>query len=1704
MTNKLVKLGSLKGPKGDPGFTIIGEISSTIDLDNLTSELSTYKPKINDAWIIKNNSDDSEITDISYKNGSVWVYRGEDYEYPEGAITHFPFEYVTNLRGPKGEVSQNIHFAATYNDFVTAKYYNETMKVGDAVIDNGEADFSRKGNMYKITDISEYVEDDKEDLYGKWIAVSDINQIKNNTAVIVVSNTDSKGSFCMHKKMDVNNLSNYLFLNPVNSYWNQAGAVFYVYFFNNSNSTYMWKKMEVVDSAASTKIYYTEKEEGYPKCIFVRVNPAYTGTDYWYGTWNQTADLDTPTSTQNLYTITGWGSNNGPSTGSWAVYTSKIQKTTTILAESIPVHIDVNGNKYIEDSDIDELSIFYLRYLDSSPRQFSFYNSSYNNDASIYCVSDAVLKIGTGDENNEFILDKSIDSINGYFKNIDTGKWIGVRTDYNDWRGYENKEPNKANNINLQSFDIFVYLTKDLYGPSNPKVTIDTNTVIELDPNKPNVYNAGSNISINDLTINATGYKYDSTTKSFAAGENINTATGNYAFAEGNATEASGKYSHAEGNSSKSTGEVSHSEGYKTTASGKSSHAEGYGVEALGLASHAEGWHDIDNSGELKYTVRQADDDELKYNIISDLYGTDGKDGIFYLKHGMTFFYNNKYCYVTEVIYDESNVKPIAFKLDKSFYKPNTNIEIKLLMGKSIGAGSHTEGNNTVTYGYYSHAEGNTTRAAGSNSHTEGSETASLGDSSHAEGRGTVSIGDGSHAEGIYSHAEGSYSHAEGYSSHAEGFASHAEGYSSHAEGYVSHAEGNSSHAEGYASHAEGNTTRAVGSNSHAEGSGSIGIGPNSHAEGEYTRTEGYGSHAEGSGSHAKGNYSHAEGSGTTAQGSGSHAEGSGSIGIGTNSHAEGLYTLAEGLGSHAEGSGSHAEGDYSHAEGYSSHAEGYYSHAEGDTSVAFGSASHAEGSGTTAQGTYSHAEGSETHAEGSNSHAEGSYTHAKAIYSHTEGYHTIANNMSEHAEGEYNKSNTGTISSIGIGINVNDRKNALEVMRTGDMYVYGIGDYDGTNSVVEDGSTKAKTLQKVVEELKDSKCPTKFDELIYSIDGQTHKTLQLLHNGFIVQNQDEFDECAGSDGMKMNTVFKEWYSYGASDTARGYWGYCDSIIGTDSEESTILVNGTKKSGLPVFTKGGKPQDYILYDENHHENSGYFSRKKYSNYDTTVAVGCYLNNVGSGEDYIAQLIAMNCDIFKDETTNQLNYENACGISLHTLNLYDTAGRDGIYCSRPNRAEFLNDDNTEIIYGNGNPNFNSTIQISCFKQPKLNADTTNNIIPVKDEINIPLLSFKEGLSIIPNLESTQSAAIQSRVKRENNIITIWLSDPYYIKNDSGYVDDLDIVVKNNMPIIINLDNYTLTYTDNDGGIHTKDFSENAEQTPTWESTFKLNEQTIINYTENQIKWIREIFDSLKEEAYIGYETKSTGSAFFRYVKTSLNDITILRTDDKQVYIKNGNEFVQVPDTDIFKELKSGSRLVFNSVTGKLFYNDGVNVYQIASISEGSSSGDSGSSGGSSDGDSGSDSSQSFTLNPAKEDTLGGIMVGSNLNITDEGVLTAKGYGWNSSTNTMTITTSGEAPGKIHAAGGFYETSDARKKDVQGELSLDKAYDFIRNCEPILYNLKGSDKTQIGLIAQEVREFFPEIVNEDSEGYLSLDYAKLTVIILRVLKDLIDKK
>lgn len=221
--------------------------------------------------------------------------------------------------------------------------------------------------------------------------------------------------------------------------------------------------------------------------------------------------------------------------------------------------------------------------------------------------------------------------------------------------------------------------------------------------------------------------------------------------------------------------------------------------------------------------------------------------------------------------------------------------------------------------------------------------------------------------------------------------------------------------------------------------------------------------HLEGDGTLAKGKDSHTEDNSTTAHGQYAHAEGYNTKSLGVASHAEGAYTKANAPYSHAEGHGTHTDGDESHSEGYCTTAFGDLSHSEGNYSTAGGKYSHAEGCFTAAKGESSHAEGSFTQTKGHVSHAEGYKTKANAYASHAEGHGTIAENCYEHAQGSFNVSNNGvdddkcTLFSIGIGLSDDKRSNAVEVMQNGDMYVVGIGGFDGKNY------KEAKTLQESI-----------------------------------------------------------------------------------------------------------------------------------------------------------------------------------------------------------------------------------------------------------------------------------------------------------------------------------------------------------------------------------------------------------------------------------------------------------------------------------------------------------------------------------------------------------------------------------------------------------------------------------------------------------------
>ena len=118
---------------------------------------------------------------------------------------------------------------------------------------------------------------------------------------------------------------------------------------------------------------------------------------------------------------------------------------------------------------------------------------------------------------------------------------------------------------------------------------------------------------------------------------------------------------------------------------------------------------------------------------------------------------------------------------------------------------------------------------------------------------------------------------------------------------------------------------------------------------------------------------------------------------------------------------------------------------------------------------------GTECVANGENSHAEGFGTIADGANSHTEGIFTQAYNIGEHAQGQYNISHTrgeqpegNTIISAGIGTSENDRKNAFEITQNGDIYIYGLGNYNGTE-IKSDNNPEIKTLQEILKTIADA-----------------------------------------------------------------------------------------------------------------------------------------------------------------------------------------------------------------------------------------------------------------------------------------------------------------------------------------------------------------------------------------------------------------------------------------------------------------------------------------------------------------------------------------------------------------------------------------------------------------------------------------------------------
>jgi hypothetical protein len=105
------------------------------------------------------------------------------------------------------------------------------------------------------------------------------------------------------------------------------------------------------------------------------------------------------------------------------------------------------------------------------------------------------------------------------------------------------------------------------------------------------------------------------------------------------------------------------------------------------------------------------------------------------------------------------------------------------------------------------------------------------------------------------------------------------------------------------------------------------------------------------------------------------------------------------------------------------------------------------------------------------------------------------------------------------------------------------------------------------------------------------------------------------------------------------------------------------------------------------------------------------------------------------------------------------------------------------------------------------------------------------------------------------------------------------------------------------------------------------------------------------------------------------------------------------------------------------------------------------------------------------------------------------------------TSAGATAEISAASGsindlevvrLTETSALIYKDNVQTLDSSEA---LFNLRPVSFNWKSDNREDIGLVADEVKEVYPQLVKSDAEGNaLGVNYSKLTAVLIKAVQDL----
>lgn len=134
------------------------------------------------------------------------------------------------------------------------------------------------------------------------------------------------------------------------------------------------------------------------------------------------------------------------------------------------------------------------------------------------------------------------------------------------------------------------------------------------------------------------------------------------------------------------------------------------------------------------------------------------------------------------------------------------------------------------------------------------------------------------------------------------------------------------------------------------------------------------------------------------------------------------------------------------------------------------------------------------------------------------------------------------------------------------------------------------------------------------------------------------------------------------------------------------------------------------------------------------------------------------------------------------------------------------------------------------------------------------------------------------------------------------------------------------------------------------------------------------------------------------------------------------------------------------------------------------------------------------------TAGSVLAGSRVFApVTAGTTIIRPNGSGSTVGQLTV----DISGNVVAAGDIQAASDEAFKDNIKDLETTRAIDAILHINPKRYTRRVGGEIGIGFIAQDVEQYFPELVKKDADGYRSLAYPNMNAILWSAVKYLLDR-